>query len=142
MLNRSTQYPQKDRHSNKSAQSTHFNEQYGINCNISHQKGRHQHLLGIPTESLGHITSFLDPPCLLVLARVCKLLYAHVKDDNTWHRAFLRHFFGVSPERDLYDSKVQAWTRLLRRLSSTWRVEFISRYNLGRFVLLSISLSY
>jgi hypothetical protein len=87
-------------------------------------------LLDIPSESLTHITSYLDPPSLLALARVSNLLYHHVKDDNTWHRAFLWQFLGIGPESDLHNAR----SIMLRRSERSWRNEFIVRYNLRRCV--------
>jgi hypothetical protein len=85
-------------------------------------------LLDLPNESLTHITSFLDPPSLLTLSRVCQLLFRHVEDDNTWRLAFVYHYFGVSPESDAYDVN----RLLLRRFETTWRNEFIVRFILSR----------
>lgn len=88
-------------------------------------------LLSIPSESLTHVTSFLDPPDLLSLARTCKSLHAHVADDNTWRRAYVYQYFGVTPESDLRDDE----TLMLRREESSWKREFVLRYNLTRYVI-------
>lgn len=92
----------------------------------------HQHgspsLLDIPRESLTHITSYLPPPSLLALSRTCRYLCEHVDDDNTWLRAFLTQFLGISPEHE------HECILLLRRTEYTWRKEFIVRYATKRCV--------
>ncbi|KIJ13712.1 hypothetical protein PAXINDRAFT_181240 [Paxillus involutus ATCC 200175] len=55
-------------------------------------------------------------------------LYEHVKDDNTWLRAFLNQFLSISPERELENEKILP----LRRMENTWRKEFILRYSFRR----------
>lgn len=92
------------------------------------QHGRFSILLALPVESLTHITCFLDPPSLCTLAKINKHLNAHVENDNTWHRAFVYQFFGIAPEGD-YNAKML----LLRRSESSWRKEFVVRYNLRRY---------
>lgn len=94
-------------------------------------------LLQLPSESLTHVTSFLDPTTLLALGSANKQLYEHVKDDNTWHRAFVCQFLGIGPETDLTD--VDCIT--LRKAEASWKREFVSRYNLRRCVDLSCILS-
>ena len=94
-------------------------------------------LLSIPSESLTHVTSFLDPPDLLALARTCKRLNAHVADDNTWRRAYVYQYLGITPESDLRDD-VGDKTIMLRREESSWKKEFILRYNLRRYVVFLI----
>ncbi|KAI0753660.1 hypothetical protein C8Q74DRAFT_329085 [Fomes fomentarius] len=91
-------------------------------------------LLSIPSESLTHVTSFLDPPDLLSLARTCKSLHAHVADDNTWRRAYVYQYLGVTPESDLRDDAGDR-TLMLRREESSWKREFVLRYNLKRYVI-------
>ncbi|KAI0742454.1 hypothetical protein C8Q80DRAFT_908355 [Daedaleopsis nitida] len=91
-------------------------------------------LLSIPSESLTHVTSFLDPPDLLAIARTCKQLHAHVADDNTWRRAYVYQYLGVTPESDLRDGTGDK-TLMLRREESSWRREFVLRYNLRRYVI-------
>ncbi|KAI8992768.1 hypothetical protein BD414DRAFT_284950 [Trametes punicea] len=91
-------------------------------------------LLSIPSESLTHITSFLDPPDLLALGRACKQLYAHVADDNTWRRAYVFQYLGITPESDLRDDPGDK-TLMLRREETTWKKEYIMRYNLRRYVI-------
>ncbi|CDO69933.1 hypothetical protein BN946_scf184836.g7 [Trametes cinnabarina] len=85
----------------------------------------------MPSESLTHITSFLDPPDLLALARTCKQLHAHVADDNTWRRAYVYQYLGITPESDLRDDAGDK-TLMLRRKETSWRKEFVMRYNLRR----------
>lgn len=84
--------------------------------------------LDIPTENLTHITSYLDPPSLLALSGVNTALHEHVKDEHTWHRAFVYSFLGIKPEDNLDDVK----GLMLRRSESSWKKEFIIRYNLRR----------
>lgn len=84
------------------------------------------YLLAIPSESLTHITSFLEPPSLLSLQRVNRQMYEHINDDNTWHRAFLYRYLGIVPEYDAEDSQIL----MLRRTESSWKKEFVLRYNL------------
>ena len=89
-------------------------------------------LVAVPVETLTGITSYLDPPCLSMLATVNKYLSEHVKDDNTWRRAFVQQFLGIGPECDLGDEK----TLLLRHTERSWRTEFIVHYTLIRRVFL------
>ncbi|CCL99834.1 uncharacterized protein FIBRA_01858 [Fibroporia radiculosa] len=81
-------------------------------------------LLRVPSESLTHITSFLNPPTLFVLSCTNKELYAHVKDDNTWRRAYVYQYLGISPESDLHNDADRK-SLMLRREESTWRKEFV-----------------
>jgi hypothetical protein len=128
--------------SSLSAHTQFSNSQHGFDSVHLHSEQQLlPRLLAIPSESLTHITAFLDPPSLLALARVCKVLYQHVQNDSVWHRAFICQFLGVSPETDLQSPFVQARSRLLRRSHKAWRGEFISRYNLKRCVTLSFSLT-
>ncbi|KAG6868475.1 hypothetical protein C0993_002240 [Termitomyces sp. T159_Od127] len=86
-------------------------------------------LLGVPSETLTGITAYLDPPSLFSLAKVHSRLASHVKNDNTWHRAFVCQFLGISPESEIHDDVKGL---MLRRSESTWRNEFIVRYRLRR----------
>ena len=95
---------------------------HGIHCPI---------LILVPSETLTAITSYLDPPSLLALAVVNIYLNGHVKDDNTWRRAFFYQFLGIGPENDLDDNK----SILLKRTEGSWRNEFTVRYKLKRSVL-------
>ncbi|KAH8112038.1 hypothetical protein DFH11DRAFT_1609389 [Phellopilus nigrolimitatus] len=83
-------------------------------------------LLEIPSESLTHITSFLDSGALFALSRTSKLLHEHVSDDNTWHRAFFCQFLGEGSEDGSLD------TPLLRCTEESWKKEFVLRCNLLR----------
>ncbi|KZP20603.1 hypothetical protein FIBSPDRAFT_1022528, partial [Athelia psychrophila] len=94
----------------------------------SHQHGHLSILLAIPSESLTHVTCFLDPASLFSLGRTNKYLHEHVVVDSTWHRAFLYQFLGILPEGDVHDAK----SLMLRCLESSWRKEFVLRYNLRR----------
>ncbi|TFK69207.1 hypothetical protein BDN72DRAFT_840923 [Pluteus cervinus] len=86
-------------------------------------------LLDIPAETLTAVTSHLDPDSLFSLAAVNKILYEHVKDENTWHRAFANQFLGISPEDDLHRHEKRF---MLRRTELTWRKEFILHDRLSR----------
>ncbi|KAG9125043.1 hypothetical protein FRC07_009186 [Ceratobasidium sp. 392] len=79
-------------------------------------------LVQLPSELLTHLTAYLDPVALGVLASVCRLLAAHVAQDNTWRCAFLCHFLGVSPDPDA--SMNHPKLLLLRRGESSWRAEY------------------
>ncbi|KAH9964874.1 hypothetical protein BC827DRAFT_1185706 [Russula dissimulans] len=81
-------------------------------------------LLLLPAESLTHITSFLDPVSLCSLAQTNRKLYEHVSDDNTWRRAFVCQFLGVSPENALNDARPLTF----RLTQKTWRSEFVRRH--------------
>lgn len=88
-------------------------------------------LLSLPDESLTHITTFIaDPPSLFALSRASRRLRDHVADDNTWYRAFVFHFLGVGPEHDPRGDK----QLMLRRTESSWKKEFVARFNLTRWV--------
>ncbi|KAF8153956.1 WD40-repeat-containing domain protein [Crassisporium funariophilum] len=93
------------------------------------QHGIHIILLHVPAETLTGITSYLDPPALCALAAVNVYLHEHVKDDNTWRRAFVYQFLGIGPESDLDDQKT---TLLLRPAEHSWRQEFTVRYRVAR----------
>ncbi|OBZ74905.1 hypothetical protein A0H81_05165 [Grifola frondosa] len=60
-----------------------------------------------------------------------KQLYAHIKDDNTWRRAYVYQFLGITPESDLRDD-ADGRALMLRREESSWRKEFVLRFNLRR----------
>ncbi|KAG9097788.1 hypothetical protein FRC06_007188 [Ceratobasidium sp. 370] len=79
-------------------------------------------LVQLPSELLTHLTAYLDPVTLGVLASVCRALAAHVGQDNTWRSAFLYHFLGVSPDPDVNVNNPKLL--LLRRGESSWRAEF------------------
>ncbi|KAF9502082.1 hypothetical protein BDN71DRAFT_1437521 [Pleurotus eryngii] len=88
-------------------------------------------LLDVPEESLLHITSYLEPPALLALGRVCKILSQHVKLDSTWLRAFATQCLAISPESDL--KLIEKKSLMLRRSpQQPWRDLFIARYKLLR----------
>ncbi|KAI0270695.1 hypothetical protein BC834DRAFT_862759 [Gloeopeniophorella convolvens] len=81
-------------------------------------------LLSLPSESLLHITSFLDPKSLEALAQIDRRLWELMRDDNTWRRAFVCQYLGIGPESPLDD--VKALT--LRLSGGTWRNELTRRY--------------
>src|ERR1700753_3762787 len=104
---------------------TNVDTQYGHQDNDSR-------LLDTPQEVLTHCTSFLDPQSLLSLGKACRKLREHISDDNTWRRAFAYYFFGLSPAASLDDSTNGL---MLRRTYKTWKREFLSRFNLLKYVL-------
>ncbi|KAF8608613.1 hypothetical protein BDV93DRAFT_518696 [Ceratobasidium sp. AG-I] len=87
-------------------------------------------LLQLPSELLTHLTAYLDPVALAVLASVCRTLAAHVGQDNTWRCAFLCHFLGVSPDPD--SSLSHPKLVVLRRGESSWRAEFQKRWIMAK----------
>ena len=93
------------------------------------QHGQHTPpLLRLPSESLTNITSFLDPESLFSLAQTSRELYEHVNDDNTWCRAFVCQFLGVSPEDALNETRPLTF----RSTQKTWRHEFVRRHAIKR----------
>ena len=132
----------KGQHKTKLSQPRKTNYQYGIS---NHRRilsippaenTGEKSLLGIPAESLTHITSFLDPISLLSLALTNKQLHEHISDDSTWHRAYAYQFLGILPEGDLRHregSNEPAF--MLRRAEGTWRKEFLARWNMRRCVI-------
>ncbi|KAJ7293825.1 hypothetical protein C8J57DRAFT_1270108 [Mycena rebaudengoi] len=126
----SNQQPLTQNHflSNKSVDSTP-KPQHGLHIpDESLSKPQHG-LLHIPAESLSYITSNLDPRSLLSLAQVSTLFSDHVKDEHTWHRAFLHQLLGVGPETELHGAKLL----LLRRAHlGSWRQEFILHFSFRR----------
>ncbi|KIY74186.1 WD40 repeat-like protein [Cylindrobasidium torrendii FP15055 ss-10] len=83
-------------------------------------------LLALPAENLTHITAYLDPLSLHALSLVCLAFNAHVKEEHTWRTAFFVNFLGIAPESD----KREGRSLLLRRFESTWKQEYIARWNL------------
>jgi WD40 repeat protein len=118
MLYRPTEIHQTDTIHLESSQSNQYR----------YQHGHSSILLAFPSESLTHITCFLNPSSLLALGRTNKYLNNHVNDDNTWHRAFVCQFLGIGPEGNLRNTK----TLMLRRCENSWSKEFIVRYNIRR----------
>lgn len=101
------------------------------------QQQQDQLLLGLPNETLTHISAYLDPPALLALAQSHRVLNDHLKNDHTWYRAFLRAFLDVGPDSDIDEESTK--TAILRRSESTWRKEYSLRYILTRFVFATFS---
>ena len=143
MPNRPIQFSQNnDNHRIKAHLSAKQLIQHGIHSNpranhLLPDSNGEATLLGIPVESLTHITSFLPPAALLALGRTNKQLHEHVEDDNTWRTAYVCQFLGISPEDDLLNaSEGGAARRLLmvRRTESSWKKEFVARWNLRRCV--------
>lgn len=116
-----TQNSQKDVESHITQSASHNTAQHGsssLPC----------YLLDLPAESLTHITSYLDPHALLNFGRTNRKFLEHIKNDNTWHRAFVCQFLGVAPEADLADEN----NLVLRRSEHSWKREFVLRYNTRR----------
>jgi len=113
--------------------SQKFSEKPVAQSNLSTkpQYGIQHDLLTIPQEVLSRITSYLDPLSLQTLFFVNKHFYEHVKDDGTWYHAFVQQFLGLDFENELYESHRRL---LLRREAKTWRQEFITRFNLCKWV--------
>jgi hypothetical protein len=84
-------------------------------------------LLSIPDEVLIHVTSFLDPADLSSLGKCSSTLSEHVKDDNTWRRAFESQYLGHSR------LPVAFATMTLRRTELTWKREYIARHKAHRY---------
>ena len=109
--------------------------QHGKTHSLSHGESI---LLRFPSESLTHIPSFLNPDALVALSGTNRQLHAHVKDDNTWRRAYAYQFLGISPEGDIRDSAspngAPGRALMLRREESSWKREFVLRWNLRRSV--------
>lgn len=125
MHSRLTGISPKDKYRRKASQSYHIHSnQHGTDTNSA------PFLLSLPSESLTHITCYLDPVSLLALCRVNKQLYEHLKDDNVWHRAFTCQFLGIEPESDLNDTNYLT----LRRSEPSWKREFITKSYLRRSV--------
>ncbi|KAH8986593.1 hypothetical protein EDB92DRAFT_1949077 [Lactarius akahatsu] len=89
----------------------------------------------LPSETLTHITSFLDLSSLLFFSQTCLKFYEHICDDNTWHRAFVCQFFGIPPESALNDFRPLTF----RSTGRTWRHEFTRRNIIRRLWSLSIN---
>ncbi|KAH9001915.1 hypothetical protein EDB86DRAFT_2801290 [Lactarius hatsudake] len=89
----------------------------------------------LPSETLTHITSFLDLSSLLFFSQTCLKFYEHICDDNTWHRAFVCQFFGIPPESALNDFRPLTF----RSTGRTWRHEFTCRNIIRRLWSLSIN---
>ena len=90
-------------------------------------------LHALPFETLTNVTAWLDPPSLLVLGLVDKYLKRYVDNDNVWQASFLAHFLDVAPEEGTTNARVL----LLRRVESSWKKEYISRYKLLQYAMLS-----
>lgn len=79
----------------------------------------------LPYETLCHISSYLDPPSLASLAAVNRYLHEFLSDDVVWKLALFANILDIRPEREHESPKAF----LLRRLESTWKAEYITRYN-------------
>jgi hypothetical protein len=106
----------------------HHSTQSQTRSKTTPESTRHHGILLLPYESLTHCTSYLEPPTLLYLSLVNRHFYEHVANDLTWLYAFNLHFLGIGPEV----TPLGSGALLLRRTESTWRKEYINRYNLTR----------
>lgn len=88
----------------------------------------HGDILFLPSETLTQIAASLDPKSLLALGQVNRQLRDHVSDDHTWGIAFKAQFLKLSPETE----PSQTDLLLLRRSETSWRKEFLNRWNLNR----------
>jgi hypothetical protein len=88
----------------------------------------HGNILSLPSEILTQITASLDPKSLLAFGRVSRKLRGHVSDDHTWGIAFKAQFLKLSPEAEPSPTDLL----LLRRSETSWRKEFLRRWNLNR----------
>ncbi|TFK37552.1 hypothetical protein BDQ12DRAFT_684853 [Crucibulum laeve] len=130
MLNRQTQANPSDFDNDKLPKSSPSTpNQDGVPDVHQNPSTRSSFILAMPAETLTGITAYLDPPSLKALSEVNRLFYQHVKDDNTWHRAFVYQFLGIGPESELRDD---VKSLMLRRSERSWRNEFVVRYNLRR----------
>ena len=103
-------------------QNKNLNSAYHVFTSTA-QHGDSSPLHSLPSETLTHITSFLDPPSLRSLSLSCRKFQEHVNEDNTWHRAFFYQFFGLSPVDTLDGFRPLTF----RSTAKTWRLEFIRR---------------
>ncbi|VDC02270.1 unnamed protein product [Peniophora sp. CBMAI 1063] len=116
-----TQNSQKEIESQTAQSTSHNSAQHGSSSQPCY-------LLDLPAESLTHITAYLDPQALFNFGRTNKKFSEHIKDDNIWHRAFVCQFLGVAPETDLVGQN----SLVLRRSESSWKREFVLRFNTRR----------
>lgn len=132
MLYRRNKSAQKESTSDLYLPSNHYIPQDGSSHSDDAVPSGLRLLLDVPEESLLHITSYLEPPSLLALGRVCKILSQHVKLDSTWLRAFATQCLAISPESDL--ELIENKSLMLRRSpQQPWRDLFIARYKLLRY---------
>ncbi|THH04240.1 hypothetical protein EW145_g5671 [Phellinidium pouzarii] len=112
------------------AQVHRYHHGHAIQAN-DHHRGVSP-LLTIPSESLTHVTSFLDSASLFALGKTSKPLYEHVNDDNTWHRAFSCQFLSDGSDSNTTEASGLSKPILLRRTEESWKKEFVLRCNLLR----------
>ncbi|TCD62793.1 hypothetical protein EIP91_006411, partial [Steccherinum ochraceum] len=133
-----SQIPQDNDNHRTKFHASKYQPQHGISSSyrahaLPASQNRESTLFNIPAESLTHITSFLAPPALFALGRTNKQLHDHINDDNTWRRAYFCQFLGISPEDDLRDGAIDGGRSLMvRRIESTWKREYVHRWNLRR----------
>ena len=128
----------KDTFKQKQAQSHKHHVQHGNVKRPESDTSSGFKLLELPAESLTHVTSFLDPSSLIALSACNKNLHEHIEDENTWRRAYVYQFLGITPEGDIYESSsrdgMPGKSLMLRREESSWKREFVRRWNLKRCV--------
>lgn len=127
----------KDTHKHKQTPSNKYSSQHGYAKRSDPGYPRELKLLELPAESLTHVTSFLDPSSLFALGGTNKRLHEHIEDENTWRRAYVFQFLGISPEGDIYESSSLMGSPrkalMLRREEVSWKREFVRRWNLKRY---------
>lgn len=133
----------KESHKHKSAQSHKHLNQHGYAKRVDSDPLSSPDgfkLSELPAESLTHVTSFLDPNSLFALSGTNKRLHEHIEDENTWRRAYVYQFLGIAPERDIHESSSPdgkpGVAFMLRREYTSWKREFVHRWNLRRYVVL------
>lgn len=77
-----------------------------------------------PYETLVHITSYLPPPALANLSAANSWLKDFLNDDVVWKLALFVNILGIRPEHE----KESPRAFLLRRTESTWKTEYIERF--------------
>ncbi|KAH8835130.1 hypothetical protein DL96DRAFT_1572926 [Flagelloscypha sp. PMI_526] len=103
--------------------TTRFASQHGPSLTSSQQAPCCYFPNLLPREGVSRVTCYLDPPTLLCLGRVSKGLRDHVRDEDTWRRAFGVWYFGLSPESEFVESS------LFKRMCGSWRKEFVKRWD-------------
>lgn len=115
--------PKKSSTKSALAKSRHLSAQHVPACsNTTHQRSI---LHRFPYESLFHITSYLDPRSLSALGAVDRFLREYASEDVVWKLALYANVLGIQPERE--QDSPRAF--LLRRLETTWKGEYITRYS-------------
>ncbi|KIM29195.1 hypothetical protein M408DRAFT_68296 [Serendipita vermifera MAFF 305830] len=88
------------------------------------REARRSVLERFPYETLTHITSYLQPPALASLSAVSSWFKEYLSDDVVWKLALFANILGIHPEHQKHSSRAF----LLRRTESTWKLEYIVRF--------------